>query len=277
MSAARPDSFEFDTDTAVTSLGGGTYAADISPRWNVGDKPNGGYLMALALRAAAAELPLPHPFTSTAHYLRASRPGPANLEVEQVRAGRSHATAEVRLYQGDAEAMRVLTTFGDLAKLDGPTHVSAAPPDLPPIEDCLRGRGEMPGGIEVAIAQRFDTAAHPDTLGWLRGEPSGEAVGAAWMRLIDDREPDPLMLTMVVDAMPPPVFDLGADGWVPTIELTVHVRGLPAPGWLRMQTTTRFLQGGYLEEDAEVWDSADNLVAQARQLARLTGWTKSPT
>ena len=76
------------------------------------------------------------------------------------------------------------------------------------------------------------------------------------MRFVDGREPDPLALTMIVDALPPPVFDLGAVGWVPTIELTVHVRAMPAPGWLRMWATTRFLQGGYLEEDVEVWDSA---------------------
>ena len=97
------------------------------------------------------------------------------------------------------------------------------------------------------------------------------------MRLADGREPDPLALTMVVDALPPPVFDLGAVGWVPTIELTVHVRAMPAPGWLRMLATTRFLQGGYLEEDAEVWDSEDTLVAQSRQLARLTGWSRPRT
>ena len=260
-----------DDDTAISALGAGAYSAEITPRWNVGDKPNGGYLMALALRAAAAELPLPHPFTATAHYLRAATPGPALLDVEVVRTGRTHATAEVHVVQQDAEIVRVVTTFGDLAALDGRTHVTGAPPELPPVEECLTGRGTMPGGDIVALADRFETAAHPATLGWWRGEPTGDPWITAWMRLADGREPDPLMLTMVVDALPPPVFELQVAGWVPTIELTVHVRALPAPGWLRVTARTRFLQNGYLEEDAEVWDSAGTLVAQSRQLARLTG------
>ena len=266
--------YEFDADTDVTDLGGGAYSAEISPRWNVGDKPNGGYLLAIALRAAAAELPLPDPFTATAHYLRAAVPGPAMLDVEVVRAGRTHATAEVRVHQRDAEIVRVLTTFGDLAALDGPTHTSAAPPDLPPLEACRRGRAKLPDGTLVAIAERFEAAVHPDMLGWLRGEPTGTAQLGAWLRFADGREADPLALTLIVDGLPPPVFDIGAAGWVPTIELTVHVRAIPAPGWLRVWATTRFLQGGYLEEDVEVWDSADTLVAQSRQLARLTGWSE---
>jgi acyl-CoA thioesterase len=261
---------EFDDDTAVLPLGGGSYSAEISPRWNVGDKPNGGYLMALALRAATAELPLPHPFTATAHYLRAATPGPALIDVETIRTGRSHATAEVRLVQQDAEIVRVLTTFGDLNKLDGRTHVTAQPPQLPPVEQA-QTRGSLPDGSVVALAERFETAAHPDVLGWWRGEPNNNPYIAAWMRLVDGREPDPLLLTLVVDALPPAVFELGVAGWVPTIELTVHVRAVPAPGWLRVAATTRVVQGGYLEEDAEVWDSSGTLVAQSRQLARLTG------
>ena len=268
--------FEFDQDTAVSPAGPGAYNAEISPRWNVGDKPNGGYLLAIALRAAGAELPLPHPFTATAHYLRAAQNGPALVDVEVVRAGRTHATAEARIIQNDVEIARVLTTFGDLAALDGPTNVSGSPPDLPPVEECMQGRAQLPSGDVVAIAERFETAIDPGTLGWVLGKPTGVARVAAWMRLIDGREPDPLSLTMVVDALPPPVFDLGAAGWVPTIELTAHVRALPAPGWLREVATTRFLQGGYLEEDAEVWDSEGTLVAQSRQLARLTGWKQAP-
>ena len=68
--------------------------------------------------------------------------------------------------------------------------------------------------------------------------------------------------------MAPAVFNSGLPmGWVPTVELTVHVRARPAPGPLRCRFTTRFVTGGALEEDGEVWDSADVLVAQSRQLA----------
>ena len=268
--------YEFDEDTAVEAVGGGTYAAAITPRWNVGDKPNGGYLLAIALRAAAAQSPLPHPFTATAHYLRAAAPGAVLCDVEVVRAGRTHATIEVRVLQQDAEIVRVLSTFGDLTALDGATVAAATPPEIPPIEECLRGRARLPGGGVVAMAERFEIAAHPASLGWARGTPSGRAFVGAWMKLVDGREPDPLSVAMITDALPPPVFELGAAGWVPTIELTTHIRSVPAPGWLRVFATTRFLQGGYLEEDAEVWDSTDTLVAQSRQLARLTGWAQPP-
>ena len=53
------------------------------------------------------------------------------------------------------------------------------------------------------------------------------------------------------------------------IQLTVHLRAHPAPGWLACRATTRFVSNGYHEEDFEVWDSAGTLVAQSRQLALI--------
>jgi hypothetical protein len=77
-------------------------------------------------------------------------------------------------------------------------------------------------------------------------------------------------LLLAVDALPPVSLDLGLGGWVPTLELTVHVRARPASGWLRLTHSTRNFAHGYLEEDAEVWDSSGRLVAQSRQLARVS-------
>ena len=65
----------------------------------------------------------------------------------------------------------------------------------------------------------------------------------------------------MADALPPATFDLGLPGWAPTIELTVHLRARPVPGWLRVSHATRNLAGGYFEEDAEIWDESGRLVA----------------
>jgi hypothetical protein len=54
---------------------------------------------------------------------------------------------------------------------------------------------------------------------------------------------------------------------VPTLEMTVHVRDVPAPGALRSTFRTRFVTNGLFEEDGEVWDSTGRLVAISRQLA----------
>jgi Thioesterase-like superfamily len=69
-----------------------------------------------------------------------------------------------------------------------------------------------------------------------------------------------------VDAVAPAALELGVRRMT-TVELTVHLRARPAPGWLAFRTLTRYLAGGYFEEDAELWDSGGHLVAQSRQLA----------
>ena len=84
-------------------------------------------------------------------------------------------------------------------------------------------------------------------------------------------------LLLALDAMPPVAFDLGLLGWTPTLELTAHIRARPAPGWLRVALSTDNLSGGFLEEDAVIWDSTDRLVAQSRQLCGVRMADAAPT
>jgi acyl-CoA thioesterase len=264
---------EFDTDTAVRGVGDGAYEADLSDRWSVGGRPNGGYLLAVLARALGASLGQPDPLTMTAHFLRAPAPGPARIDIEVVREGRTLSTAEARLRQGDTEYVRVLGAFGDLDAAKGPRHVELEPPALPAPERCVGvpEDGRMPDGLHISLMERFDLRLTPESVGWLAGRPSGRGEHAGWLRFRDGREPDLLSLALVVDAFAPAVLSTGHLGSVPTIELTAHFRAHPAPGWLRMVTRTRALLDGYLEEDAEVWDSEGTLVAMSRQFARLSG------
>jgi acyl-CoA thioesterase len=209
----------------------------------------------------------PDPLSVTAHFLRPPAPGPVTIQVETVRSGRVHATYEAHLRQDGAECLRALAVFGTLGRAGGAEVVAAAPPDLTPLEHSVAGTADLPDGTHIPIAERFDVRYDPRTTGWAAGRPSGRPEVGAWVRFADGREPDLAALLVVVDALPPTVFELGLAGWVPTLELTTHLRAHPAPGWLRVWVRTRLVLGGYLEEDAEVWDSAGTLVAMSRQLA----------
>lgn len=266
---------EFDRDTALVPREPGVYDIDLSAGWTIVNAVNGGYLLAVLGRALADTLPHRDPFTVSAHYLTASQPGPAVVRTETVRTGRTLSTGQASLLQYDeggeeVERIRVLASYGDLDALPDDVRTTASPPRIPPPEQCFGpqdGPAPVPGSS--AITDRLMLKLDPATLGWALGAPSGRGEMRAWFDLADGRDHDPLSLLLAVDALPPTAFEIGLTGWVPTVELTVHVRSRPAPGPLRVCVTTRNLAGGFLEEDAEVWDSADRLVAQSRQLARV--------
>ncbi|MFF2330221.1 MULTISPECIES: thioesterase family protein [unclassified Streptomyces] len=265
---------EFDRDTAVTPRGGGVYDAELSAGWTILEAVNGGYLLAMLGRALGEALPHQDPFSVSAHYLTASVPGPAVIRTQVARSGRTLSTGQASLHQfaedgSEIERIRVIGTYGDLDKLSDEVRTVAKPPAMPPLEHCL-GTSDGPAPIagSSAITERLDIRIDPATVGWAVGAPSGKGEMRGWFGLADGRDADPLSLLLAVDALPPTSFELGLKGWTPTIELTAHIRCRPAPGPLRVSITTRNLAGGFLEEDADVWDSADRLVAQSRQLAR---------
>ncbi|MFI6617749.1 thioesterase family protein [Streptomyces sp. NPDC050528] len=265
---------EFDRDTAVTRRTPGVYDIDLSPGWTIISAVNGGYLLAVLGRALADALPHSDPFTISAHYLTASQPGPAVIRTDTVRTGRTLSTGQASLFQYDEEGreierIRVLASYGDLDTLPDDIRTTARPPVFPPMDQCFGPEdGPAPVSGSSAIADRLMLKLDPSTLGWALGAPSGKGEMRSWFGLADGRDADPLSLLLTVDALPPTAFEIGLKGWVPTVELTVHVRARPAPGPLRVSITTRNLAGGFLEEDAEVWDTEDRLVAQSRQLAR---------
>lgn len=259
---------EFDRDTAITRVDNTTFTAQISAGWAIGEAVNGGYLLALLGRVLREVTDKPDPLVVSAYYLGPTLGGEATISTRVVRDGKGTATLAADLVQEGHTRITLLATYGRLDVLPDDVRTTAVEPDLPPLEKCL-GPGDAPGAVVPEIMNRFDLRLDPDTVGWALGAPSGRGLLQGWFRLHDEREPDPLSLLLVVDALPPVTFDLGMMGWAPTMELTAHVRAEPAPGWLKVKITTHNVAGGLFEEDCEVWDSAGRLVAQARQLARV--------
>jgi acyl-CoA thioesterase len=258
----------FAAATAVRPLDGARFATTVADGWDIAGNANGGYLIALALRAVLAATGRPDVVTATAHYLAPGKPGPAEVAVDVLRTGRRFATASARLESGGRPVLALLATVGEVPApqaAEPPLLLSGGPPDLPSPERCIaRSRGFVEGGF----ADQVEIRLHPDDAGFVEGKPSRRAEMRGWFRLREDEPMDTVALALACDSLPPAVF--GAElpvGWVPTVELTCHVRAQPAPGWLACRFATRFATGGTLEEDGEIWDSTGRLVAQSRQLA----------
>lgn len=262
----------FDADSAVVALGDGRYAAELSDRWDrLGGGPLGGYSLAVALRALAGSTSFPDPLVLSACFLRPAEHGRADIVTEQIRHGRATATVTGSLTQDGRERLRLLATFTDLDRADGPSAVLVRAPDLPAPDDCVDPFEAIRPSATVAdrVEYRF-----PQVPGWLRGEPSGTPTAEGWIRIADKAGGDGADVAFLVDAAPPVVLELGASG-SSTIELAAHFHARPAPGWLAFRAVTRCVIDGYHEEDFELWDSDGRLVAQSRQLARLHGQVRA--
>ena len=293
QAAAGAEASVFDEATAVTRVGDGSYEmlpdrrfAPESAHGDTQSAVNGGVLIAAMLRAVLDTSAHPYPVVTNAHFLRVPAIAPAQVGVTWLKHGKTVAVARVSLRQHDALMIEATVATGALAGPSGsdgpdgpdgsdgpdgtdvagaPESVSwtGAPPRLPPIDECVEVAAA--GGLRGQVELRLD----PATAGWLRRDPAGVPEMRAYFRMRDGRDPDAYLLAFAVDATPPVVFGLGAFGWAPTVELTWHMRAVPAPGVLRVAARSRHVSGGWFDEEAEVWDSAGHLVAQSRQLARI--------
>jgi acyl-CoA thioesterase len=257
----------FSESTAVHRIAPDRYRGAIPAGWDIAGNANGGVLLAIAARALLDATGRADPVTVTCHYLAPGRPGDVTIDVTVIKSGKSFATANAAMVDAEGRPIvQVLGACGDLAGAAGPDVVTGSAPDLPDPEDCVVRKPS--DAFEIPFNSRIEMRLHPDDAGFAEGAKSGRALVRGWFRLPDDEPIDTVALLLAVDSFPPTIFNLDLPvAWTPTVELTVHVRARPVAGWLRCVFGTRFLTGGFLEEDGEVWDASGRLVAQSRQLA----------
>ncbi|MGH3388353.1 MAG: thioesterase family protein [Actinomadura sp.] len=261
----------FGQATAVRRLDEGRYQAELDAAFGFDEALNGGYLLAVLLRAAVDASPHAHPVATSANFLQVAKPGPAEVRVVARKAGRTAAMSLVTLVQDDRPVVDAMVTTGTLAA-DAAPDWSGEPPAMPSLEECVAfDSGKPDRGFADQVEMHFD----PATMGWLDGRPSGRPEARAYFRLRDEYPPDAFALALAVDGLPPVVLNTGSHGWAPTVELTWHMRAVPAPGWLTVHGSGRLVQGGWFDEEVEVWDAAGRLVAQSRQLARAGRGSRS--
>lgn len=249
---------------------------ELSEDWLIGGVVNGGLLMALCTQAAVERCGVAghvHPVAWSSQFASAARPGRAEVRLTLTRAGRSFTSVSVDLLQGGEERLRTLVTLGRLDELGDTVYAAPPPPLMPPPDQCLRADRSVPSSREVVLLDRLDLRLDPATAMWAVGQPSKAGRMRGWLRFADNRPVDAGSLPFFLDAMPPVAFDVGGQGWAPTVAFLGSVRAEPQDGWLQMEITTSTVVGGLLEEDATIWDRSGRVVAHSRQIAgfRMSG------
>jgi acyl-CoA thioesterase len=257
----------FDLDTALEPAGEGRWRAWAPDHWFVGRGPNGGFLAALAARAA--EQAARRPLRSLAlHFVAAPAVGPLELSAAIEREGRSYSAASLRLEQDGRPMMLGLATLGPLPA-DGAEWSAAAMPAATPLEQTEPVSFEQAGipAFMLNYDMRWALGARPDA-----ADAPPETGG--WIRTTEPRALDAPLVAAMTDAWMPAAFvALGRFVAAPTLDLTVHIRrplppaGMAPEDYVLGRFLSRLSVAGVWEEDGELWTPSGELIAQSRQLA----------
>lgn len=263
---------QFDKDIKLELLSGGLYRAIISDTWNVNVGPNGGYIGAIILNGMLNELGREHRTRSiTFHFLSASVPGEATLQIETQKRGRTLSTMTGKLVQGDRTIAMAIATFApdrdaiEFCNIDMP--VVPAPDQLP---RDMQMHPNMPG--HVAFRDHYDQLL---AIGPIPPDTSTVARVGGWTRFKEHRAFDDLAIVAISDSWVPGLMvkELPEPMHAPTVDHTVHFMAPLPPASLRdddfvlVEFTTDVAQDGYLVENGLIWAPDGTLLAQSRQLA----------
>ncbi|MDA3897007.1 MAG: thioesterase family protein [Desulfobacteraceae bacterium] len=261
----------FDQDLALTEDQANSFQTTVSNNWSINGNPNGGYLLAILANAMQQKSSKKDAIICTASYLSKTLPGPASLVLENIGRSNHFDRWDARLVQDGIEKIRAMGTFSDpFSSIDTTNHTDKryekSPPDLAPKEDCM----QIPPMGNYTVYENMEVRLDPRCAGWFNGSLIDISEHKGWIRFQDNRLFDAPALLLAADAFPPPVFSSqGMVAWVPTIEFSVNIRNIPATPWLKCIFRTHFINNGILEENGELWDENDELIAVSRQIAQF--------
>ncbi len=261
----------FDATTTLLPVGPrpGQFTVDLDPAWASLIGVHGGYLAAVAIKAAQLVAGDDRPIrTATTSYLRPGVVGPATVSVEVVRTGRSITNLAVTLSQ--RSRIVIVSQVTAAAAVAGSTWETSREIDLPPIERCIPiepppGIGHFDHGVAL-----LDPADLPFAHG-----PRARVAG--YMRPIESRPIDAAWLGMALDWFPPASFarvDPPVGGI--SISYTIHIhRTLEDLGdgeWLGGEFHADISTAGIALEKGVLIDPSGRILAESFH----TRWTADP-
>ncbi len=270
---------DFGEDTTVNGSDG-QYHATVNRDWEIWG-PMGGYVAAMALRAAAAEVPAPfEPASFTGQFLSSAKFEPVDIAVEIRRQSRRAAAVSVRITQESTPILDAQVWFSipsEVVQYDhSKPHRHGKPQDHPPISEYTFEPSVFP------FWENFE--GRPiDWIDDMDAYPGGEPEWAEWLRFAPTAEfADPVLeaarvlLLADLPSFPAAVraFPGNERTFVsPSLDLAVQFHRLRDVGqWLLVQGVTPIAERGLLGFRSEVWNATGQILASGsgQLLARST-------
>ncbi len=257
---------DFEVDTRVEGEAG-RYRGQISRDWEIWG-PNGGYLAAIALRAAGTEAQIPRPASFAGHFLAVARFEPVELEVTTLHRGRRSESLHVAMRQEGRPVLQAVVRTA--AEGPGLEHDVAVMPDVPDPE-TLKSWEELkpdaPPGYpfwqnlegKISHPERIDDPGpyQPVFREWQRFRPRAT---------FDDVWVDAGRMLLLIDtfswpaASQPHPWPRRFQG--PNLDVTAWFhRFAPESDWLLVDHESSVAEGGLMGSTARIWSREGRLLA----------------
>jgi acyl-CoA thioesterase-2 len=259
-------------DTSVEALGEGRYRCSLSKDWEIWG-PMGGYVAAVAFRAAGVESRFRRPASFSCHYLSVAAFDTVDLLVTELRSTRVAASYRVEMLQGDRRILEA-TVWAIDENVEGLEHDEAVAPDvpgpdgLPSIEELL-AQVEDKGGPPFAFWNNLESRPLDFRLDWPPTEPMAP-VFREWVRFREGDFSDPWVdacrALVLVDVQSWPSANRPhawkqPEVYAPSLDLYVALHRAAPTDWLLTDGFSPVGQDGLLGWTGRLWTSDRQLVA----------------
>ncbi|MEM7016355.1 MAG: thioesterase family protein [Pseudomonadota bacterium] len=257
-----------EQDTHLTGGTNGLYHGTLSEDWRIWS-PNGGYLMAMVLRAAGLASDWPKPLSIMCQFLTAGQFAPVELQVTSLRKTRVAEALRISMMQGDRPLVESLVWTGDI--IDGLTHDFTQAPEAPEPSSLKRIQDLIPPAPPpypffenyefrpIDFIPFEDKENHPPyQKGWYRFEPEGSYAdpyinAGRYLILLD---------TFGWTAASQAHRDDGSF-MAPTLSLSVDFHRFDECAWLLSNSSGELAEGGLISVRNQVWSEERKLLASA--------------
>ncbi len=265
---------QFENSIIIDRSDENIFSMTPSKDYFVGNTPHGGYLTAVMQKALSLSMPHQHVINSNTLYLDRTEPKEICIQIKKVRESRGSSVGQVSLIQDDKLRCMMTGICSDFNFMKGVNDLETFPPKIfdkerdsfTPLNFENKQEGFTPSFIKQTKCEIAKQHAW-----WLKNEDGlGDEARCAGFISMGEEIPNQFVLSFYSDFFPPVVMNkYGPLGWVPTLSLTTNIRQLPTTSELFMDVIAKDLNKGFFEQDCQIWDLNQNLVATSRQLTRI--------